>query len=215
MLLETPLIKLAELDREIFQNIKDQVKNISPETWDEDTSRQDSFRCHRDTQAIPLIYGRNINKKTYTEHWNNTWEKKFLPLLSNILNPYYGEGEIIRMCLCNLLPFGTVLEHKDDTEEILLHTHRIHLPIITNINVDFIVEQDVFNLKEGCLYEFSNQQFHHVKNRSALNRVHLIFDYLELDKIQFFEKKYLHTEPISQPTSYRDQETGELIKGES
>jgi len=215
MLLNKPLIKLDEIDTELFFQIKQETQCLTPGVWNEDTSRQDSFRCHQDTQAIPLIYGRNLREIVYTRLWKEKWKALLIPSLQNVLNEYYGEGEIIRMCLCKLLPYGKVLEHKDDTEEVLLYTHRIHLPIVTNENIDFIVESDVFNLKEGSLYEFSNQQFHQVKSRSSLDRIHLIFDYLEAEKLEYFRKKHAKSEPVSWPTSYRDHCTGKLIVGES
>jgi hypothetical protein len=215
MKLEQPLLAIGKLPEHEFQTILDHVKRLTLEEWTADESRQKSFRCHQHTRAIPLIYGRNVNQIVYCDAWRYHWQDVLLPALAPMLREFYGEGEIIRACLCDLLPRSKVLEHKDDTEEILLYTHRIHLPITSNPDVDFFVEQDNFHLKVGHLYEFSNQQFHRVENRSDQNRVHLIFDYLEKDTLDLFKDKHRTSAPVAWSTSYRDSDTGEVYRGEA
>lgn len=215
MMLKEPLIEIGQIPGPGFELILDSTKSLTFKDWVADTSRQDSFRCHQSTQAIPLIYGRNMNNLVHTDAWKNNWREVLFPVLTPILRDFYGDGEIMRMCLCKLLPMSKVLEHKDDTEEILLHTHRIHLPIISNDLVDFVIEGECFNLKIKYLYEFSNQQFHYVENRSEIDRVHLIFDYMDRDKLNLFKEKHHSSSPVSWPTSYRDLKSGEMSSGES
>jgi hypothetical protein len=69
-------------------------------------------------------------------------------------------------------------------------------------------------LYRRALYEFSNQHFHRVENRSDQNRVHLIFDYLEKDTPHLFKDKHSRSAPVSWTTSY-NSDTGEIYRGEA
>ncbi|UTY57068.1 aspartyl/asparaginyl beta-hydroxylase domain-containing protein [Massilia sp. erpn] len=215
MRLDVPLVHISRVPEAAFQAILERAKVLTLAEWTEDESRQKSFKCHQDTRAIPLIYGRNLNQMTYCDAWENDWKDYLLPVLTPILQDFYGDGEIVRMCLADLLPYAKVLEHKDDTEEVLLHTHRIHLPIISNPDVDFFIEEENFNLKVGNLYEFSNQQFHRVENRSGLNRIHLIFDYMTREVLDLFRDKHRENAPVAWQTSYRDTASGQTYLGEA
>lgn len=215
MLLDEPLIHIAQIPLPVFDAIVERTRALTLTDWMADESRQKSFHCHRHTRSIPLIYGRNLNQIVYCDAWEYAWKACLLPTLSPILADFYGGGEIIRMCLADLLPYSKVLEHKDDTEEVLLHTHRIHLPIISNPDVDFIIEQTKFHLDIGNLYEFSNQQYHRVENRSSLNRVHLIFDYMTSETLNRFKDKHGREAPVSRATSYRDTSSGQIYLGEA
>lgn len=208
MLLPIPLIELGRVPEAKMDAIRQALDVTTEAEWLADTDRQRSFACHRDTQTIPFVYGRNTNVLTRTAAWSDRWCHLLLPALEPLLRAQYGEGEIIRSCLVNLLPHGRVLEHKDDTEEILLHTHRVHLPIKTNPDVDFVIEDVVFKLEYGHVYEFSNQVFHYVSNRSAENRVHLIFDYMESHMLADFRRRHAVGEPVIWATSYRDPALG-------
>ncbi len=204
MLLPVPLVELGRVPDAQMDRIRQALDATTEAEWLADTDRQRSFVCHRDTQTIPFMYGRNTNVLTYTAPWTERWSHLLLPAIEPLLHARYGDGEIIRSCLVNLLPEGRVLEHKDDTEEILLHTHRVHLPIKTNPDVDFVIEDVVFKLDYGHLYEFSNQVFHYVLNRSQENRVHLILDYMEHDVLANFRRRHASSEPVVWATSYAD-----------
>lgn len=72
-----------------------------------------------------------------------------------------------------------------DTGFWVHHTHRIHVPIITEPDsVVFAVGPTVetmkrYRLEEGCIAELNNQAKHAVHNCWDHYRTHLIFDYVE------------------------------------
>jgi hypothetical protein len=60
----------------------------------------------------------------------------------------------------------------------LTHSHRVHLPVVTNDEVRFVVGGETVNLREGQLFEINNRRMHSVHNDGAEDRVHLILDYV-------------------------------------
>lgn len=205
MKLGVPVNELGVIPEPLLAPMVEAALRIDAQAWDADTERQRSFHCHHETQAIPLVTGRNVNDLHQTAAWSEQWRPLVLGAVGSVLERQYGIGEIVRSCIVNLLPDATVLEHKDDTEELLLHTHRIHLPLKTSDLVDFFVERERFHFRLGHLYEFSNQVFHHVVNRSHQNRIHLIFDYMEGLTLEVFRRKHRDCAPVVWPTSYSDE----------
>jgi aspartyl/asparaginyl beta-hydroxylase (cupin superfamily) len=84
-------------------------------------------------------------------------------------------GKVAKLMLAELAPGGSVAEHVD-AGAALTCVHRCHVPVVSNEDVDFIVDGERFNLKPGIAYEFDNTRKHGVHNRSETPRVHLICD---------------------------------------
>ena len=59
----------------------------------------------------------------------------------------------------------------------MIQTHRTHIPIITNENVEFQVGGEPLNLKVGEVWEINNARVHAVYNKSNQKRLHMIIDY--------------------------------------
>jgi hypothetical protein len=96
---------------------------------------------------------------------------------NTFLNSFYGKGYYIRVNLVKLLKGGDIPEHIDETFS-LSHSHRIHLPIITNDKVVFTVGGESLCLKEGEMYEINNKHHHKVANLGDHDRVHMILDWV-------------------------------------
>ena len=86
-------------------------------------------------------------------------------------------GYFVRANLVRLQSGGTITEHTDNNFS-LVHSHRVHLPIITNAEVGFMVGNKSINMKEGELWEINNRRLHSVNNAGPEDRVHLILDYV-------------------------------------
>jgi hypothetical protein len=78
--------------------------------------------------------------------------------------------------LAKLVAGGVISRHRDEHPSFAIG-HRVHVPLITNDQVDFTINDEVFHLSEGVAYEVSNLDYHSVVNRSTEDRVHFIFDY--------------------------------------
>jgi aspartyl/asparaginyl beta-hydroxylase (cupin superfamily) len=84
-------------------------------------------------------------------------------------------GKVAKLMLAELAPGGVVGEHVD-AGAALTRVHRCHVPVVSNKDVDFLVDGERFYLEPGIAYEFDNTRKHGVHNRSETPRVHLICD---------------------------------------
>ena len=55
--------------------------------------------------------------------------------------------------------------------------HRIHVPLLTNPGVEFLVGTERIDTQPQYAFELNNKMAHAVANRGATARIHLIFDY--------------------------------------
>ncbi|HEX6261046.1 MAG TPA: aspartyl/asparaginyl beta-hydroxylase domain-containing protein, partial [Woeseiaceae bacterium] len=88
-----------------------------------------------------------------------------------------GSGYFIRTSLVRLKANSSIAEHMDMNFS-LTHSHRVHLPIITNDQVLFTVGKETINMREGQLTEINNRRMHSVHNNGPEDRVHLILDFV-------------------------------------
>lgn len=160
------------------------VESLSEDAWLEYFGRQQTYRPHRRTQTIPLLYDEDGRHTDPTE-WPRWAELKTVlePVLEKIreANPPAseagGEGYFIRIILARLNPHAWISVHRDEGAT-LARSHRNHLAIITNDRVEFEVEEEVRHLAAGEIWEINNRQHHGVRNTSDYARVHLILDYV-------------------------------------
>ena len=56
---------------------------------------------------------------------------------------------------------------------------RIHVPLISNPQADFMVNDTMYNLKPGQAYKVNTEVMHSIRNGGTTNRIHLMFDVYE------------------------------------
>ncbi len=166
-----------------FSRIKDKVASLDKE-WDINTFRQDTFYVHSETKSIVFKFQSMVepvkNIDTYTE-WNE-WKDLLEPIMQQAAKTITGDdGGIVVKAMLAMIPAGCSIAPHMDAHWTFDRAHRVHLPIITNDMVDFTIGGDVHHLEEGAVYEINNKLQHSVKNRSDVDRVHLIFDYVSRD----------------------------------
>jgi hypothetical protein len=150
------------------------------EEWLAEQLRQKSFDVHAATHSIILLFAEGWPDVNISKHFG--WERyspTSLPVMQEIIRKHYSpHGTIIRAMFAKLLAGRSIDEHMDEhpTFEI---GHRIHVPLVTNDKVRFVIDGADYHLKEGVAYEVSNRDFHYVANPSDEDRVHFIFDYVE------------------------------------
>ena len=174
-------VEVRELGRVDHHALKAAVAETAPEVWLEDTLRQSKFsNVHAQTRSIVLLFCDGWPSITVTRR--SGWDRfagHAIPLMQSILSTHYKpKGTIIRAMVAKLLAGGVIARHRDAHPSFAVG-HRIHVPLVTNDNVDFAVGSSIYNLKEGIAYEISNLDEHGVHNRSSEDRVHFIFDYVE------------------------------------
>ena len=160
--------------------------------WLLDQSRQQTYQTHKDTsffQLITIPYSWKINSSEKSQKVNNLKNKKAqeeLEFIYNFLEQSFV-GKIVRAELVTMNPYSRIRTHRD-RGDILFLGRRIHIPIKTNKDVIFKVNEDSVNMKVSNMYEINNFKYHSVINNSNEDRVHLIIDVLPnnyLDKVLF------------------------------
>jgi hypothetical protein len=115
--------------------------------------------------------------------------KQFINISKNlleVLDNLYGPGKFWNIQIAKMQGGGVILPHVDNGIEFTI-SHRIHIPLITNDKVIFILDGEEFYFPKGNVYEINNVKEHSVlnKNDSNYNRIHIIFDYISSEYIPF------------------------------
>jgi hypothetical protein len=106
-----------------------------------------------------------------------------LPLMEDIVSRHYPTGgTIIRAMAAKLLPGEVITPHRD-AHPSFHQGHRIHIPIITNSRVRFMIDGRPYQMKVGEAYEINNQKTHCVMNKGDEGRINFIFDYVPADRV--------------------------------
>jgi hypothetical protein len=125
-----------------------------------------------------LIEKGRVNNQETLEHFFEISED-----IKKICTSTYGSGMIESIQFSLIPPRSKIKKHFDQGLSFSL-SHRIHLPIITNDDVNFYIGGKLFNLKINQLVEFNNKKDHYVENNSDSDRIHLIIDFIPS---QFFD----------------------------
>lgn len=125
-----------------------------------------------DTSVWPSI---RIQKR---KGWD-LFAKQTQPIIEQIVLKHYNPGGIVMRAMIASLLGGAKIAPHVDTDPSFAVAHRIHVPLMTNDEVDFQVDGEVFHLREGQAYEINNLAMHSVHNRSQIDRLHLNVDYAE------------------------------------
>jgi hypothetical protein len=170
---------INEMSKFNISSIKEEVLCYSKE-WLIDTTRQETYETHKNTQAISLISsdynwrpGTSLivkNKKTFDNESSNNEIDDIYVYLEDMFS-----GRVIRSEIVNLRANTDVRKHVDGGA-VLHYARRCHVPIITNKDVYFTVNNNTVNMLEGTCYEINNSMPHSVSNKSNFDRVHIIID---------------------------------------
>jgi hypothetical protein len=175
---ENPDFKFEYKKNYDVSTIKTLVEKLQEE-WFLDTSRQDTMFVHRHTQSYilrkvsivdwtkgsPL---KQLDIKDDTEIWKET-----LLIIKDLEE--MCEGVVSQALYINLPAKKTIPPH-EDAGEYFFHVRRHHIPIITNPGVDFFIEGDTKNMKEGECWEINHSRTHAVFNEGDEDRIHLLID---------------------------------------
>lgn len=134
-------------------------------------------------KKIVFVYCDDFLRRCFEMPWlhDPEWRALLLPVFEALGVPVH---KVVR-CLLASMPPGIAIPPHHDTGYWVHHTHRIHVPVVTDpAYVAFRVGPTNdrlarYDMPEGCLVELNNQAKHTVDNCWDRHRVHLIFDYLE------------------------------------
>jgi len=171
-------ISYGKVNETLFKALLIKVSALSLSEWMSDTRRQTMFKVHKDTQSIILKF----TNEPYGE-WEDAWfewQDVIEPVMNDVLQSGFGveSGHYVKVILAYMPGNSSIAEHKDLSVEWEV-SRRIHVPIITNPDVSFIVDSIKVPMLPGISYDIANTRLHSVDNKSDSYRVHLIFDYVD------------------------------------
>ena len=149
--------------------------------WNENVQRQKDYEVHEQTRSIVLLFANVEDWPAIEVSKQPGWDrlaKVAVPVMHAIIGRWYPPGgTIIRAMAAKLLAGGRILPHRD-SHPTFGAGHRIHVPIVTNPRVRFMIDGRHYQLQVGEAYEINNQKVHSVMNKGALDRINFIFDYV-------------------------------------
>jgi len=175
-------------DKYDVQQLADKVRQIPSEQWTQ-SSREQRYMAHAQTESLLLIHDEDMRHRNPTYHDRyHSLEQELRPLMDFISSFYQDDGYVIRALFAKLLPGESIVPHIDTTFS-LLHCHRLHIPIVTNSKVSFIVGGERKNMKTGEIWEINNATVHSVENHSDIARIHLIVDWVPNSTLHALERR--------------------------
>jgi len=150
-----------------------------------------------------------FSNKDYTDIYNPSVELETL-WLKHLITPIRGEDDEIRFVPtdslkkcpyllsifekfeCQVETFrihtldggASIQKHRDTGYSLEQGKVRLHIPILTNENVDIIIDNQIVKMNNGECWYCNFNEPHEVHNRSEMPRVHLILDCLVNDWLQ-------------------------------
>lgn len=110
------------------------------------------------------------------------WRDRLTPLMEQATSAYgYSRGAYPRVMLARMGPGGVIKPHQD-ANPAAKWPHKVHVPILTNDKVTFFVDGIGYHFPEGQAVEVNNMAIHAVTNEGSSDRIHLIFEYYDLDQ---------------------------------
>lgn len=175
MLMHEPTNPLGTFDA---QALTEKVLALEEAAWAGDPRRQQDYDVHAQTQSIILLFCSGWPKVAVTRA--NGWEllaAEAVPLMEQIVRKHYPPGgSVLRAMMARLQPGCRIARHKDSHPSFSV-AHRIHVPLVTNPDVEFIVGTERVPPRAHFAFELNNLMFHQVSNNGNTSRIHFIFDY--------------------------------------
>jgi Aspartyl/Asparaginyl beta-hydroxylase len=178
----TSIRRLGTLD---IVDLREAVLSISDALWDsENEGKPNRFGALDATRHIIFRFVANFLdwRQSYEQPLWNEWKALLQPVLDAATIPYgYARGSFPRVMLARMAPGGVIHPHRDENPAAKW-PHKIHVPLLTNEAVTFTVAGNDHHFVEGEAVEVNNMSLHAVENRGSTDRIHLIFEYYDLDQ---------------------------------
>ena len=157
--------------------IADHLSKYSDE-WFVNNSRQNMSPVHKETNSV-FVYDHEA-VWSVGEKYNlmvNHSQAEMISLLSNIVETLelIHNGKVGKCLFIKLPAHKNVGKHTDKLDYLGV-VRRHHIPIVTNENVLFFVNDEVKNMQVGECWEINNSHFHSVENNGDTERIHLLID---------------------------------------
>jgi hypothetical protein len=176
---------VRKLGRVDIAALKEAVLALPEAVWDaENAGKPNRFDTLDATQHIVFRFvGSFLDWSEASDRplWAE-WQPLIKPVLEAATADYgYARGTFPRVMLARMSPGGVIHPHRD-TNPAAKWPHKIHVPLLTNPDVTFYIGGIGHHFEEGEAVEVNNMGPHGVRNQGPTDRIHLIFEYYDLDQ---------------------------------
>lgn len=165
--------------------LREAVLGLSEDTWDmENAEKPNRFEALDRTRHIVFRFVSDFQdwRQSYDRPLWDEWRHLLEPVMAAAVAPYgYARAGFPRVMLAKMAPGGVIKPHRD-ANAAAKWPHKIHVPLQTNSKVTFYVDGVGYRFEEGMAVEVSNMAVHAVENAGDTDRIHLIFEYYDLDQ---------------------------------
>ena len=148
--------------------------------------------------VAPSGWSPHFNKQYYSGDWSGIPLRgspgTHVPLYADPTRTDFADTDHMRRCryvpeflaqlecpvesvrFLKLAPGGVIREHRDLGLCLEEGAIRLHLPVYTNADVDFFLDDEALTLREGECWYLNFDLKHRVANRGDSDRVHLVID---------------------------------------
>jgi hypothetical protein len=175
MLIPTPTRPLGPVD---CRALTARVLAAHESAWQGDTRRQNDYEVHAQTQSIVLVFftGWPQVEVFHAAGWAD-FADVTMPVIEEIVARHYPPGGMLLRAMFARLPPKCRIDPHVDRHASFSVAHRIHVPLVTNPDVEFIVGMEHIAPVPHHAFELNNAMPHGVTNHGDTARIHLIFDY--------------------------------------
>jgi len=176
---------VRQLGRVDIRALKTEVLAIPEAVWNaENASKPNKFEVLDTTQHIVFRFvdsPRDWRGSHDRPAWSQ-WRDLLQPVLTQAVGPYgYARGAFPRVMLARM-PAGGVIHPHIDANPAAKWPHKIHIPLQTNGGVVSFFGGLERHFPEGAAVEVDNLAPHWVRNDGDAARIHLIFEYYDVDQ---------------------------------
>lgn len=175
MQIDTPVRRLGHVD---CRGLTERVLAAEEGAWHSDSRRQDDYEVHAETQSIILSFctGWPKVRVNRTAAWDD-FADLAVPVMQELIARHYPAGGLVLRAIFARLPAGCRIARHRDAHPSFAVGHRIHVPLVTNPDVDFIVGNERIEPQAHQAFELNNALSHEVRNNGGEARIHFVFDY--------------------------------------
>lgn len=180
-----PLFDYGPVD---VEDLRAKLELVPPSFWDVDSASRSRVAGDRPGRAV-FFYNdlpAGVDRYSISEVGSGRLSALTYPqrplfpeirqLIDRAVRPHFPHCDPVRVQLAELPPGRAIAPHSD--RYILTMMHRLHIPLVTDENVRFMIDRQTYVLKAGRLYELNNVMVHAVENTGKINRIHLLIDML-------------------------------------
>lgn len=166
-------------------SLRDEVLGIPESVWDaENADKPNKFEALDKTRHIVFRFVESTRdwRQSYDRPLWEEWRSRIEPFMAQVTAQYgYRRSAFPRVMLARMAPGGIIKMHVD-ANPAAKWPHKIHIPLQTNDKVTFFIGRSGYHFVEGEAVEVNNLGPHGVRNEGETDRIHLIFEFYDLDQ---------------------------------